>query len=411
MEKILFLSALDFKEKSIQVIKKTPEYYQKNDWDVTYIVLRDESFRGNYFYEKKIEIKGVNLIRKSVLFSKSDLTKYVIFNKIRYLLSIFILLKEGIKIMKKNKDIKVIYGYEVHGVLATNLLKLLFFKRDLKIVSRFQGTFLYSYFSNRKYKKILSNFESILALYLPSDLCIMTDDGTKGDLALKLLKSKNLNNLIFLKNGVDNCNNVSDEIINSTKQEYGIDFDKKIILTVSRLVSWKRIDRSIEILKEIYEMDKNFLLVIVGEGDERLKLEKIVEDYQLNYFVKFIGGIPHKKVEIFQEMASYFFSFYEGSNVGNPLLEMIKRNKIIFTLDNGDTSKIIIHKKNGLIYSENEFDANKIAKDLLWLDINESIKNKLRKNLKHTEKEILITWDERLKKEEKEIKKILNIGE
>ncbi len=60
---ILFISALDFKEKSIQVIKKTPVYYVKNGWDVIYIVLRDNSKHGNYFYEKEIFLEGVKLYR------------------------------------------------------------------------------------------------------------------------------------------------------------------------------------------------------------------------------------------------------------------------------------------------------------------------------------------------------------
>jgi len=50
---ILFLSALDFKEKSIQVIRKTPEAYLKYGWKVFYVVARDNSKYGNYFYVKR----------------------------------------------------------------------------------------------------------------------------------------------------------------------------------------------------------------------------------------------------------------------------------------------------------------------------------------------------------------------
>ena len=45
--KILFVSALDFKEKSIQVIRKTPEAFAAADWDVDYLTARDYSRRGN----------------------------------------------------------------------------------------------------------------------------------------------------------------------------------------------------------------------------------------------------------------------------------------------------------------------------------------------------------------------------
>ena len=41
---------------------------------------------------------------------------------------------------------------------------------------------------------------------------------------------------------------------------------------------------------------------------------------------------------------------YESSNVGNPLLESIRLNKLILTLDNGGTSEWISHKVTGFIY-------------------------------------------------------------
>ena len=41
---------------------------------------------------------------------------------------------------------------------------------------------------------------------------------------------------------------------------------------------------------------------------------------------------------------------YTSTNVGNPLLEAIRHNKIIVTLNNGDTGDWIKHRVSGLIY-------------------------------------------------------------
>ena len=124
---ILFLSANDFKEKSIQVIRKTPEAYVKAGWDVTYIVARDNSKSGNYFYEKEINPEGVNVIRfempMKVLKDKiTNQTFRTIVSKIAGYITVFKLAYLGKKILKEKK-IDIIYGYEVHGVLATYLLK------------------------------------------------------------------------------------------------------------------------------------------------------------------------------------------------------------------------------------------------------------------------------------------------
>ena len=61
-KKILFISGIDFKEKSIQVIRKTPEAYVKRGWDVHYLVLRDVSKRGNYYYEEPLNPSGVQSV-------------------------------------------------------------------------------------------------------------------------------------------------------------------------------------------------------------------------------------------------------------------------------------------------------------------------------------------------------------
>ena len=61
MKKILFLSALDFKEKSIQVIRKTPEAYAAAGGDVDYIVARDDVKNGNYSYEEVINPQNINV--------------------------------------------------------------------------------------------------------------------------------------------------------------------------------------------------------------------------------------------------------------------------------------------------------------------------------------------------------------
>ena len=61
--RVLFLSSLDFKEKSIAVIRKTPEAYVAAGWDVTYIVARDTAANGNYSYEAVIDPEGMRIER------------------------------------------------------------------------------------------------------------------------------------------------------------------------------------------------------------------------------------------------------------------------------------------------------------------------------------------------------------
>ena len=405
---ILFLSALDFKEKSIQVIRKTPEAYVKAGWDVTYVVIRDNTKYDNYYYEKEINIEGAKVIREYLPLSnlinnygKNRIIRRIL-QKIAYLLAVIKLYKLGSKVLKE-KDIDIIYGYEVHGVLAANLLKLFKKTKKQKIVSRFQGTFYSYYYYNKLYMKMLANLDHYLALYLPSDLCIMTDDGTQGDKALEIIKSKNLKNYKFWPNGVDEQKLSEDEIM-QIKKRLNPNNDY-IFLTVCRLEKWKRVDRGLKaigILKNKYKIS-NFKYYIIGEGIEKDNLQKLAKELNLENNVIFTGAIPNKEVKKYLNLADFFISTYDSSNVGNPLLEAIRANKIIFTLNNGDTNKWIKHKRNGFIYDINEDLYENMAKDMKEVIIDSNLRKKILENIRKTEKEFLWTWDERLKSEIKEV--------
>lgn len=190
MKKILFLSGLDFKEKSIQIIKKTPESYAQKGWDVTYIVARDNSPTGNYYYEKIVSVPKTNVKRFYWPFPKlrSKLPRIpaLLLSKLASLIVVFKLFLYAYKENKKNK-FNVIYGYELQGVLAMNLLRP-FLKKEQKTVSRFQGTFLNEMIEKKHKARLFFNFDLILAIWLKSDLIIMTNDGTQGDQAVQKIK-------------------------------------------------------------------------------------------------------------------------------------------------------------------------------------------------------------------------------
>jgi len=413
---ILFLSALDFKEKSIQVIRNTPEAYVRAGWDVYYVVARDNSKFGNYFYEQEINPEGVKVYRIYMPFTNyydkiRSHTLRTIISKIRGYITIVRLAMVANKIMR-NRKVDILYGYETHGVLAVNLLKLFGRLGNIKIISRFQGTFyIIIIIRAKKYFKALLNWDSFLALYLPSDLCIMTNDGTQGDIALKALNSKSLKNLKFWVNGVDEQKLPEDEI-NKVKKQLQIDSSKFIFLTVCRLEKWKRVDRGISVIaKLVHDYGiRNLQYYIVGDGTQKEGLESLTMNCGIEDYVKFVGAIKNEDVKNYLNIADIFISTYDSSNVGNPLLEAIRANKIIFTLNNGDTNKWIHHKVNGFIYDIDDELIDNMAKDISDLLNNNKMKRAILENIKLTEKEKLWTWKERMDAELQEVEKILSNG-
>lgn len=116
---------------------------------------------------------------------------------------------------------------------------------------------------------------------------------------------------------------------------------KHVLLTVSRLVSWKCVDRSIIALPELVNNFSNIQLIVVGDGPERKKFEQLSDKFGVIEYVCFEGAVPHDKVPKYLAAADIFLSFYDWSNVGNPLLEAMKAGKCIITLNNDNTGRFI----------------------------------------------------------------------
>lgn len=396
-KKVLFLSGIDFKEKSIQVIRKTPEYYASVGWDVDYIVARDNVTGGNYSYEKEINPENINIYRFYWPFLEVRKIKNrylnLILSKLASFYVIILLALKGYKKIKSNRY-DVVYGYELQGVLAMTLLKP-FLKKE-KIVTRFQGTFINEMFENKQWLRLFFNIDLILALKVKADLTIMTDDGTQGDKALQKIRGKaNLGNIKFWPNGVNKIEHIDWPNLNKEKIK---------IISISRLVGWKRVDRCIMLVKKLVDNGFiNFEYEIVGGGELREELEKKVDFLSLREFIKFSGALPHEEALTRLKKAQIFFSMYDSSNVGNPLLEAIRANKIIVTLDNGDTKSWIKHNINGLIYNPNDDFFDEAAKDFENLIANKLKRENMLKELYITEVNRLFSWEERLKNEEKAV--------
>lgn len=412
-KQILIISPLDIKEKSIQVTRKTLEAYRDAGWNVWFVVSRDESIHGDYFYETEIDISGIEIFRFSMPFSKihsqiksSFLLKSL--NVLRNYLSILKLAYHANKILKTN-SIDVIYGYTEPGILAVNLLRILGQLKNQKIVSRMLGTFYINLLKSKQYLKIITRWDFYLPIYLSCDLFIMTNDGTSGDLAVKQANPENYKKLMFWTNGVDEFQ-LDTKKRAIFRQQLSIKEDDVVLLSVSRLVKWKRVDRIISLVDQLVNkcQFKNVKYLMLGDGNESSKLKELINFYQLDQYVLMMGSIPNEKIKNYLDIAEIFISTYDGSNVGNPLLEAIRANKIIFTLNNGDTATWITHENNGFIYDINDDLLENMAKDVIKIARDKNLQEKIITNITSTSETKLWTWRHRMCEEIKEVEKLLN---
>jgi glycosyltransferase involved in cell wall biosynthesis len=392
---------MDFTNKGIQVVKLTPEYFSKNGWNVHYVVTRNDSRNGSYYYQDTVNPPGVTVHRTAMpsCWLAESLKNHVlktIYSKLRGYVAIVKLAWYGHRVLRKNK-IDVIYGGGPHGVLAANLVRLFVFGHTISIVSRFYGTFLAEKVINKNFLGIVFNWDEYLAFKLTRDMVIITNDGTRGDVAMRAICPNRLDKMRFWVNGVD---------LAADRCKRNQSFDA---ITICRLVSWKRVDRALLCISKIVnELGmKDFRYHVVGDGPELQTLISLAQELKLERNVIFHGALKHSAALELLLSAEIYISTYDLSNVGNPLLEAIRANKMIFTLNNGDTYSWIEHGVNGFIYDIDDSMIDRMALDIVALAHSSALQDTIKRNIRATELEKLWTWDERLQAEFSEVEKLV----
>jgi len=108
--------------------------------------------------------------------------------------------------------------------------------------------------------------------------------------------------------------------------KFGIPRDATVLLTVARLAGFERykgIDETVAVLPAVLEHYPNARFVIVGDGNDRPRLEKLVHDSGLTQCVTFAGLVDeHEKLRWYQS-ADVFVMPGRGEGFGFVFLEAL----------------------------------------------------------------------------------------
>jgi glycosyltransferase involved in cell wall biosynthesis len=246
----------------------------------------------------------------------------------------------------EEEDFDILYGYEIHGVLAQRLVRR---RQRLPLVARFQGSVMQPYL--RRPQSLLRKYEEVLALKTAADLYIMTDDGTRGDEVLQQLNPDSASKVCFWRNGIETgaVRAPAGDEAAEVRQRLGLRPDDFVLVTATRLARWKRIDRAIDAVAELRAQGLRARLLIVGDGEERTNLEEQSRSLGLADLVCFVGSVPQAEVQNYLWAGDVFLCVNELSNVGNPLLEAMIAGRCILTLDEGDTRDLIRDGETGIL--------------------------------------------------------------
>lgn len=168
--------------------------------------------------------------------------------------------------------------------------------------------------------------------WIHNDITKVFGNGFKASLKRKIDKHlyEKFSNLIFVSRdnqekfeeeyNLDTQNQViynyinTKSVIEKSKENMDIIFnpEETNIVTVSRLVSQKAIDRLIKVHKRIIDEGINHNIYVVGDGPEKQNLEKLIEENNVKQTFKLIGAKENPYPYIKNANAFALLSYFEG---------------------------------------------------------------------------------------------------
>ena len=148
------------------------------------------------------------------------------------------------------------------------------------------------------------------------------------------------------------------------------------ILSVGRLTKQKAFNLAIDAALELKHRGIDFVWVIIGEGEDRSKLEAIIKKYKLDNYV-LLPGIKENPYCYISECDVFVqTSIYEGKSI--VLDEAKVLQKPIVVTDYPTVKASITNMKNGIIA---QFDGKDISDKIISLHQNKEIQEQFKKQL------------------------------
>ncbi len=232
------------------------------------------------------------------------------------------------------------------------------------VVRRF-GTVLYEQIQGKSMGLQDSLYVEALGYRLPFDLLVMGNDGTYGDRVARHYGCPP-EKLRFWTNGIDK--GLYDEGFDRAgfRRRLGFSEDTPLILSLSRLAGWKRLDRVLEMMQHVKRKRPDARLVLVGSGELEENLKALARSLAVDDVVRFVGPVEHREVGDYYNGCDVYVQFFDLTNRCNPLYEAMVCAMPVVTLHDPSIEDVVEDKATALLVdSANMEHAAKPVLDLL----------------------------------------------
>ena len=133
------------------------------------------------------------------------------------------------------------------------------------------------------------------------------------------------------------------------------------------------------LLETFLELKKHsnikFKLIIIGEGEERRKLEEFISENDLKQEVELIGCLSGDEIENYYRKSDIFILVSSWEGCPNALLEAMSYGLPVISTKIGGAIKIIEDEKSGFLADKG--DKKKIIEKILLLAQSSELRNRI----------------------------------
>jgi len=157
------------------------------------------------------------------------------------------------------------------------------------------------------------------------------------------------------------------------------EFSKKTIVSSGRLVPWKGFDILINCIAKV---DAN--LIIIGDGGDKERLEKLVRENNVSEKVSFTGSLKREELLSYISGSNLFVLPSSFESFSFQLVEAMMLGSVVVALDAGNLKEIIKNGENGILIDQKDID--KLPEILNTLLNDKNLTKKLSENAKEDSK-------------------------
>ena len=200
------------------------------------------------------------------------------------------------------------------------------------VVRKPMNALLYTYFRNRQSK---------------SDFVTMPTKQAIDNLILSSGKEFNVP-VAAVSNGVDLSNFRPGKVQKEIYKKYGISEEGLKVLYVGRVDPEKKVGVVIEaFMKARKDLPKKTEMIVVGDGVDRLRLEKLVSEAGLSNEIKFLGRVLPPDLYELYKVGDVFSTASEIETQGIVLIEAAATGLPLIAVNKGAVSEVCLTGKNG----------------------------------------------------------------